>query len=416
MKSIQALREQRNIAATAMMALVNDTPGDQWGGDHQAKYDKMLVDIEKLDKEIERVEKAIQLVGAHRDAIDGLADRSGQRRGPTEAEEERRVGVFNRWLRDGAKALSQEELLANNRIIRNAQAEGTNSAGGYLVPTTTVAQLLVELKAYGGMRSVAQILETSTGEQMNWPTVDDTSNTGELIAENTTATSQDLTFGQASLSPYKFSSKIFAVPFELMQDSVVDVIDIVNKAAGVRLGRAQNTYFTTGSGSSQPKGVVTAAASGRVGTTGQTASVIYDDLVELEHSIDPAYRQSGQCSWMFHDTTLKVLKKLKDGQSRPLWLPGLAGMDGPMSRPSLLGYGYTINQDIATMAANAKSILFGTFNQYMIRDVMQLLMFRFDDSAYIKLGQIGFLAWMRAGGNYIASSNSSMKYYANSAT
>ena len=356
------------------------------------------------------------MTGAGRDVLDGLADRDGKTLGVVAVEEERRIDVFNRWLRDGAKGLSQDELIANSRIIRNAQAEGTNSAGGYLVPTTTVAQLLVELKQYGGMRSVANILETSSGETMNWPTMDDTGNSGELVAENAAAGSQDLTFGSVGLTPYKFSSKVFAVPFELMQDSVVDVIGIVNKAAAVRLGRAQNTYFTTGTGTSQPKGVVTAAASGKVGTTGQTASIIYDDLVDLEHSVDPAYRQNGSAGFMFHDSTLKVLKKLKDGQSRPLWLPGLAGFDGPMSRDTLMGYRYTINQDMATMAANAKSVLFGTFDQYMIRDVMNLMMFRFDDSAYIKNGQIGFLAWMRSGGNYVASSNSSMKYYANSAT
>jgi predicted phage gp36 major capsid-like protein len=28
-------------------------------------------------------------------------------------------------------------------------------------------------------------------------------------------------------------------------------------------------------------------------------------------------------------------------------------------------------------------------------------MFRFTDSAYTKLGQVGFLAWMRSGGNFI---------------
>lgn len=416
MKSIQALREQRNTAATALNTLMTESKDRAWTGDDQTKFDKIAAEIEGFDAEIGRVEKAIQLVGARRDAIDGLADRSGQRLGAESADEEKRVDVFNRWLRDGIKGLSMEEVQANARIIRNAQSEGTNSAGGYLVPTTTVAQLLVELKQYGGMRSIATILETSSGETMNWPTMDDTSNTGELIGENTTATSQDLAFGTVGLTPYRFSSKIFAVPFELMQDSVVDVIGIVNQAAATRIGRAQNTYFTTGTGTSQPKGIVTAAASGKVGTTGQTLSVIYDDLVDLEHSVDPAYRQNGSAGWMFHDSTLKVLKKLKDGQSRPLWLPGLAGMDGPMAAPTLMGYRYTINQDMAVMAANAKSILFGTLNQYMIRDVMQLLMFRFDDSAYIKLGQIGFLAWARSAGNYVASSNSSMKYYANSAT
>lgn len=415
MESIQALREQRNTAAVELQKLVKDTAADKWGGDHDTKYAALVSEIEKYDGHISRVEKAIEMVGATRDAIDGIADYQGVSLSHANAEEEKRVGIFTKFLKGGEKVLNADEMKTIALGIRNAQSVGTASAGGYLVPTTTVAQLLVELKAYGGMRSVSQIIQTASGETMNWPTLDDTTQTGELIAENTTATTQDMTFGQVALTPYKFSSKIFAISYELMQDSAVDVVGIVNSAAAARIGRSQNSYFTTGTGSSQPRGAVTAAASGKVGTTGQTTSVIYDDLVDLEHSIDPAYRANG-CSWMLNDSSLKVLKKLKDGQSRPLWLPGLSGLEGPVGQPTLMGYNYTINQDVALMAANAKSILFGTFGQYIIRDVMSMTMFRFDDSAYAKLGQVGFLAWMRSAGNYVASSNSSLKYYANSAT
>ena len=52
------------------------------------------------------------------------------------------------------------------------------------------------------------------------------------------------------------------------------------------------------------------------------------------------------------------------------------------------------------MAASAKSIAFGDFSYYKIRDVMAIQMFRFTDSAYTKKGQVGFLAWMRSGGNF----------------
>ena len=90
----------------------------------------------------------------------------------------------------------------------------------------------------------------------------------------------------------------------------------------------------------------------------------YDDLVELEHSLDPAYREGGRCSFMFADTTLKAIKKLKDGQGRPLWLPGI-----DVKEPaSILGYRYVINQSVPAMAATAKSVLFGDFSKYIIRE------------------------------------------------
>jgi len=95
---------------------------------------------------------------------------------------------------------------------------------------------------------------------------------------------------------------------------------------------------------------------------------------------------------MFSDAALKVIKKLLDSQNRPLWLPDVAG-NAPAT---ILGYGYQINQDVAVPAASAKSIVFGDLSKYVIRDVMALTYYRFDESC-----QVGFLAFLRSGGNYM---------------
>ena len=415
--SIQALREQRNVKAKALEKMVEDSTGKAWTSDNQTAYEKIVAEIDADDAHIARVKMAIDKAAAAGDVIEVTADRTGKKPGLIKIEDEKARNTFGRFVRNGWKGLTPDEVVAEAARIRNAQAEGTNSAGGYLVPTTTVAELLVELKMYGGMRDASTIVQTASGEVMNWPTLDDTGNVGELVAENAAATSQDATFGTVGITPYKFSSKIFAVPFELLQDSVIDVEAIVNSMAMERIGRKQNTYFTTGTGTSQPKGVVVAAASGKVGATGQTASIIYTDLVDLEHSVDPAYRRFPGVGYMMNDSTLKALKKLVDGNSRPLWMPGLDLGTLPGGTPgTICSYPYWINQDVAAMATNAKAMLFGNFKRYLIRDVMQMQMFRFDDSVYISNGQIGFLMWARAGGNFVASSNSSMKYYANSAS
>jgi HK97 family phage major capsid protein len=162
--------------------------------------------------------------------------------------------------------------------------------------------------------------------------------------------------------------------------------------------RITNTHFTAGSGSSQPNGLFTAASSGV--TAAGTTAVTYDELINLIHSVDPAYR-AGACRWMMHDSTVKAIRKLKDGQSRPIFNPGYeTGVPGG-APDSLLGYPITVNQDAPLMTTGLKSIAFGDFSYYMIRDVMAVEMFRFTDSAYTKNGQVGFLAWMRSGGNLI---------------
>jgi HK97 family phage major capsid protein len=66
------------------------------------------------------------------------------------------------------------------------------------------------------------------------------------------------------------------------------------------------------------------------------------------------------------------------------------------------------------MAANARSIGYGNFKQYQIRDVMEVILRRFDDSAFALNGQVGFCGWQRTGGNLLDTA--AVKYYANSAT
>jgi HK97 family phage major capsid protein len=120
---------------------------------------------------------------------------------------------------------------------------------------------------------------------------------------------------------------------------------------------------------------------------------------------------------MFNDSTLKVIKKLKDSNGRPLWLPQTgSSLESKVDPATLLGYNYEINQHVASLAANAKAVLFGAFKKYLIRDVMAMQLFRFTDSVYVKKGQIGFLAWARADGNLIDASNTSVRYLTQPAT
>ncbi len=402
MQKLQELRGRRDtIAASArqLHADHKDKPWDQAAGE---KYDQLTSEINDLDTAIAREQKFLDSL-AEEKIDDQLAEAKAKRV---------RAGgssLFAKWIKGGDKAMSAQDWAD----IRATMSTTTPAEGGYSVPTDVYGAVLDVLKAYGGVREVATVIQTEAGNPINFPTSDGTSETGELIGENTTATGADPSFGVVTLSTYKFSSKIVAVPFELLQDSAVDMEAFIAKRLGERLGRTLNSYFTTGTGSSQPNGVVTASSVGKTGTTGQTTSVIFDDLVDLVHSVDPAYRND-RCRFMMADSSFKVVRKLKDSQNRPVFIPGWDGLGGKMP-DTLLGYGVTINQDVAAMAANAKSILFGDFSRYTIRDVMGMTLFRFDDSAYAKLGQVGFLAWMRSGGTK-TDGGAPWKHYANSAT
>ena len=408
MKTIAELRALIKAKHTEAKALVENTPSNEWTEEKQAAYDEMVAAIESAKAEIDRIQQLATLIGeeAATEEADAAAH-NARNKHPAVAKSR---ALFAKWLKGGDKALTAQDWAD----IRATMSTTTGSEGGYTVQTDIAKTVADALKEYGGIRNVATVIQTEMGNPMSFPTSNGTSEVGELIPENTSATGQDPAFGTLSLNVFKFSSKVIAVPIELLQDSSVDIEAFVLKRITDRLGRITNQMFTTGTGTAQPRGIVTAAASGVVGATGQTTSITYDDLIDLVHSVDPAYRMSSQCGFMLHDTTMREVRKLKDDSGRPVFLPGYDGLADAMP-DTILGYPVTINQDMPVMAADAKSVLFGDFSRYYVRDVLQNTLHRFEDSAYAKLGQVGFLAWARSGGNLI-DVGGAVKYYQNSAT
>ena len=391
--SIQALREQRAAKAKALNELVNKA--DWNAAVDQPIYDAGLAELDAIDARIANIQAVNERIAdqALTDQVITASERVARDEGSKAAT------VFAKWLRGGDKALNENDWA----VIRATMSTGTNTEGGYTVATDVATSVLDALKAFGGMRAVADVFRTAQGNPMNWPTSDGTAEEGEIIDENGTATDDDVDFGVKSLPVYKYSSKVVPVPIELLMDSSVDIEAFVRARLATRLGRITNKHFTTGSGSSQPNGVVTAAPVGvtAANSTSQVTAVKYDSLVNLQHSVDPAYREAGTCRWMFNDTTLRELRKIVDGQSRPIFVPGYETGNPGGAPDRLLGSPITINQSVANMAAGAKSILFGDFSYYKIRDVLDVTLQRYTDSAYAKKGQVGFLAWLRSGGNLI---------------
>ena len=154
---------------------------------------------------------------------------------------------------------------------------------------------------------------------------------------------------------------------------------------------------------------VTASSVGKTGATGQTATVIYDDIVDLVYSVDKAYRQNAK--FMMNDSTVKAIRKLKDGNGLPLWQPTLQAGEPD----SLIGYPVVINNDVAAMAASAKSILFGDFKKYKVRRVKDVTLLRLVER-YAEAHQVGFLAFARFDGDLLDAGTDPIKHYANPAS
>lgn len=291
------------------------------------------------------------------------------------------------------------------RCEQRALSAYTDTAGGVLVPETLLRTIEINMLAFGGMRQVAETMVTSGGERISWPTVDDTTNTGEQLGESASiGASVDPTFGLVVWDAYKFSSKPILVPYEALQDSVIDLPRLLGELLGERLGRITNTKFTTGSGAATPKGIVTAAA---LGVTAASATVIApDEIFSLVHSVDPAYRSGNNSGFMMHDTVLLALRKLKDTTNQYLWQSGMR--EGVPDR--LVGYPLTINQDMASSVTNsAKTILFGQLGKYKIRRAGGMRMYRLEER-YRDNDQDGFIALIREDGNLLSAGTAPVKY------
>jgi HK97 family phage major capsid protein len=411
---IQALREKRNDLARQANDLLEKHPKDKrLPDDVSQRVDALIDECGSIDARIKQEQRVLDLQAAEHFQQRGVTVAPGSESAPR--------ALFGKFLRFGSRALSVDEHHAIRaslpESIRNTMSTTTGSEGGNTVQTDVARELIRSLKEYGGMRQVADVFSTEGGNPMNFPTNDATSEVGELIGENTTATAADPTFGTVAVNAFKYSSKIVAVPFELLQDSQIDIEALVRAILAERLGRITNQHFTTGTGSGQPRGIVTGSSLGKTGTTGQVTTIIYDDVVDLFHSVDPAYRKLPGSGFMTSDAGVKMLRKVKDSQNRPIFVPGyettIPGASG--SAPdTLLGAPLYVNNDIAVPAASAKSLIFGNLKKYKIRDVMAMTLFRFEDSAYAKLGQVGFLCWMRAGGNLVDTG--AVKHYVHPAS
>ena len=330
--------------------------------------------------------------------------------------------AFYSYLRNGMEGLQSEDRAVmtakyvphfsqgNTPVVVNTMSTTTGSQGGYVVPQGFSGLLEEAKKWFGGIEGVVGKFESETGNPWPWPTVNDTTNRGRIIGQNQQVVETDLVFGQTTFNAFIGSSDLILIPLALLQDSYFDIDGMVSRLLGIRMGRLYNWKCTLGTGTNEPTGIVLAAvASGNILTlsAGSTASVAYNNLIDLEHSVDPAYRENDTSRFMFSDTMLKLLKKLVDSNNRPLWQPGLtasfqhgaAVMTG--SKPKILEHEYVINNDMAIPSASAYSGLFGDMDTFKVRQVTGGTTVLRLVERYADYMQIGFIAFQRFDSNLV---------------
>lgn len=386
---LHELKQKRNTIATDMRALHEKIGDATWTDEQRTQWNAAKTELDALDEQIGRLEELRRLDQVHVEDHENEQRRQQRNNTPEEQSAERRAAAFDKFLRHGFSELSAEERQA----VKELRAQGTtpDAKGGYTVPTQMLNKIVDSMKAYGGIASVAQILNTTNGQDITWSTSDGTAEEGELLGENTEASEEDVSFGTAILGAKKLSSKIIRVSNELLQDSGVDIEAYLAARIGQRIGRGEAKYLVQGTGAGtpvQPKGLV-ASVTGTVNTAA-AATFTWQEMNKLKHAIDPAYRGGPKYRWAFNDSTLQVIEEMVDGQNRPLWLPDVAGG----TPATILNIPYVIDQAIDGIAAGKKFAFLGDFDRFIIRRITYMTLKRLVER-YAEYDQTAFLAFHR---------------------
>lgn len=381
----------------------------------ETEWDKRDADIVDMTKKIQRAEKQESL---EEEGEQPVRRSAAGREMPGKPNPEQQKEIQERYKQaywDNLRGFQLEpedmQLLAARRrsikgnamdLERRAMST-TVAAGGYAIPEGFVNQLEATMLHFGGVRPLARILPTEKGNTLPWPTVNDTANEAAIVSEAAALTSpQDPTFSEVSFGAYMYRTLVLA-SFELLNDEAVNLESFIMDAIAERFARGENRHFTTGNGTTQPHGFIPASSSGV--TAASATSVSYADLVDLEHSVDPAYRRQPGVAFQMNDTTLKIIKKLLDADNRPLWSSGVAVREPD----TILGYPYAINQHMADVAASNKSIAFGAWKKFVIRQVRDLMIVRANE-LHLANGQVGFYAFHRVDSKMLDAGTDPVKH------
>lgn len=433
METIQKLKEQRSSVMAQWSDLLKVAETREWTPEETQMVAQLQAKVDDLDKRVAACEAYVEADpaedakanGNEANAADEASDKDKETSSRSKKAEASRsafasrrampapgfVSDYNDRQRARDKNLALRGFLLGNEATNEQRAAAervglnlnsrslsiplsayqieerdntsSGSAGGYTIPQGFLAELNIRRALFNPMREHARVIQTDTGNPLPLPTTDDVSNTGALTAEGTASSATDVTFGQVILNSYTYRTLIKASN-ELLRDTGIDIQAYLAQLMGDRIGRSESAAFATGTGSSQPQGFVTGASAGI--TAASATAITINEVVGLINSLDAAYHPNAK--FAMHQSVWYYLLKLQDSLGRNLIPMNYAD---PTDR-RLMGFPVILNNSMASsIATTAKTMAFGDFEQFYIRDAGPLEIRRLDER-YADAYETGFLA------------------------
>lgn len=383
MKNIE-LRGKRAQLIKDADAIVSaaQAEGRSMTSEEKTKFEAIEADVRSLKQEFEILERNAEMKKE-------LASNEGELRAA--APKANAKEAFSKYLRHGMGSLNTQERSLIQKRGTNTQIAGTDSLGGFLVPQEFSDELDVASLFTGEVERLAKKLNTASGGLLDYPTVDDTGTNAVLTSEAAAVTVADMTFANAQLSAYNYSSLV-KVSQQLLQDSAFDLNAFLVEAMGERIARVTNAAFSTDNGSSKPQGIVTGSTKG-ADAAGATA-ITADDVLNLIYSVDASYRNKESFGLMAHDNIISAIRSLGVGASNdfPIFIPSME-----MGQPDrIFGVPVYVNNDMqSTIATATKTLLAADFSKFVVRNAGGIQMLRLNERFADEL-EVGFVAYKRA--------------------
>lgn len=379
------LREKRAKAWEAAKAFLDAKAKDGAfaSAEDAAIYDRMEQEVMDLGKQIDRLERQAAIDAELAKATSTPITNQPNGKADGDSKQGRASDEYKRAFWNGMRNKMSYE-------VQNALSIGTDSEGGYLVPDEYEKKLVQALEDEVFFRSLANVIKTSSGDR-KIPIV---TSKGEAawIDEGGQFPESDDSFGQTSIGAYKLATMI-KVSDELLNDSVFNIENYISKEFARRIGTKEEEAFFVGDGKGKPEGLF---GSADLGVTAATVNITFDDVMDLFYSLRAPYRK--KATWLLNDSTVKAIRKLKDGNGNYIWQPSVR--DGEPDR--ILNRPYRTSIYVPELAAGNRVMAFGDYSYYWIAD-RQGRSFKRLNELYATTGQVGFLACERVDGKLILS-------------
>lgn len=388
MSKVLELKEKRAKAWEAAKAFLDSKQGSNglMSAEDAATYDKMEAEVVDLGKEIDRLERQAVIEAELAKATSTPITNKPNTQPGGETKTGRATDEYKRAFWNSMRNKNSYE-------IQNALSIGTDSEGGYLVPDEYEKKLVEALEDEVFFRSLATVIKTSSGDR-KIPIV---TSKGEAawIDEGGQFPESDDSFGQTSIGAHKLATMI-KVSDELLNDSVFNIEQYISKEFGRRIGTKEEEAFFIGDGTGKPIGIFNKTGGADIGVTAATTSITFDDVMDLYYSLRAPYRN--KATWLLNDSTVKAIRKLKDGNGNYIWQPSVR--EGEPDR--ILNRPYRTSIYVPELAAGNRVMAFGDYSYYWIAD-RQGRSFKRLNELFATTGQVGFLASERVDGKLILS-------------